>query len=71
MNYRYFIWILALLSLFTVAHAVELEEECIEEPVFNGLVCTYQANSDAAESILLIHGIGDNDYKQGGGHCRN
>lgn len=60
MNYRHFIWILPFLSLFSVAQAMELEEECIHEPVFNGQVCVYQANREAEQTILLVHGIGDN-----------
>ena len=32
-------------------------QECIEEPVFNGKVCVYQANPTATRSIVLIHGI--------------
>ena len=33
-------------------------EECIPEPVFEGKVCTLQANRDAKAGIILIHGLG-------------
>lgn len=33
-------------------------EECIEEPIFEGKVCTLQANRDAKIGVILIHGLG-------------
>jgi pimeloyl-ACP methyl ester carboxylesterase len=33
-------------------------EECIYEPVFEGKVCTLQANRDAKVGVILIHGLG-------------
>jgi pimeloyl-ACP methyl ester carboxylesterase len=33
-------------------------EECIEEPIFEGRVCTVQANRDAKVGVILIHGLG-------------
>lgn len=33
-------------------------EECIDEPVFEGRVCTLQANRDASVGVILIHGLG-------------
>jgi pimeloyl-ACP methyl ester carboxylesterase len=33
-------------------------EECIEEPIFEGKVCTLQANLDARIGVILIHGLG-------------
>jgi len=35
-----------------------LYQECIEEPVFEGKVCTVQANRDARTGVILIHGLG-------------
>ena len=32
-------------------------EECISEPVFEGKVCTLQANRDAKVGVILIHGL--------------
>ncbi len=60
MNYRYFTWILPFLIFTAATYAVDLEEECINEPVFNGSVCIYQANRNYKKTIFLIHGIGDN-----------
>ncbi len=34
------------------------QEECIDEPIFEGKVCTLQANPDAATGVILIHGLG-------------
>ncbi len=33
-------------------------DECIEEPIFEGRVCTVQANRDAKVGVILIHGLG-------------
>jgi pimeloyl-ACP methyl ester carboxylesterase len=33
-------------------------EECIEEPIFEGKVCTVQANRGASIGVILIHGLG-------------
>jgi pimeloyl-ACP methyl ester carboxylesterase len=33
-------------------------EECIEEPIFEGKVCTLQANRNAEVGVILIHGLG-------------
>lgn len=32
-------------------------EECIQEPIFEGSVCTVQANRNAKAGVLLIHGL--------------
>ena len=32
-------------------------QECIEEPIFEGRVCTVQANRDAKVGVILIHGL--------------
>ena len=37
--------------------ATETYQECIEEPIFEGRVCTMQANRDARIGVLLIHGL--------------
>lgn len=42
-------------------------EECIEEPIFEGRVCTVQANRDAKIGVVLIHGLGgsvESDWMQ-------
>lgn len=36
----------------------ETHEECIEEPVFEGRVCTVQVNRKAKFGVVLIHGLG-------------
>lgn len=33
-------------------------EECVSEPIFEGKVCTVQANRDASVGVILIHGLG-------------
>jgi pimeloyl-ACP methyl ester carboxylesterase len=33
-------------------------EECIQEPIFEGKVCTLQANPEAEVGVILIHGLG-------------
>jgi pimeloyl-ACP methyl ester carboxylesterase len=33
-------------------------EECIDEPIFEGKVCTVQSNRDAGIGVILIHGLG-------------
>jgi pimeloyl-ACP methyl ester carboxylesterase len=33
-------------------------EECITEPIFEGKVCTLQANPDGKVGVILIHGLG-------------
>ena len=40
-------------------------EECIVEPVFEGKVCTAQANREAKIGVILIHGLGGsvNDWR--------
>lgn len=60
MNYRRFIWILPFITLSQVSHAIQLDEECISEPVFEGKVCVYQANRESKQVVILVHGIGDN-----------
>ena len=35
----------------------DIHEECIEEPIFQGRVCTVQANRDARVGVILIHGL--------------
>jgi pimeloyl-ACP methyl ester carboxylesterase len=35
----------------------ENHEECINEPIFEGRVCTVQANRDARIGVILIHGL--------------
>ena len=41
-------------------------QECIDEPVFHGRVCTVQANRAAEVGVLLIHGLGGStdDWKK-------
>lgn len=41
-------------------------EECIDEPIFEGKVCTVQANLDAKIGVILIHGLGGSveDWKK-------
>ena len=41
-------------------------EECISEPVFEGKVCTLQANPNAKVGVILIHGLGGSidDWKK-------
>lgn len=48
-------WLQPAWSADAVAGAVE---ECIEEPIFEGRVCTLQANPDAEVGVILIHGLG-------------
>src|SRR5512142_1037240 len=45
--------------------ALATQEECINEPIFEGKVCTLQANRNAATGVILIHGLGGsiNDWK--------
>lgn len=33
-------------------------DECIEEPIFEGRVCTVQASREAKVGVILIHGLG-------------
>jgi len=40
----------------------DTHEECITEPVFEGNVCTLQANRDAKTGVILIHGL-DGSYE--------
>lgn len=40
------------------AWSADTFEECIAEPVFEGKVCTVQANRDARVGVILIHGLG-------------
>ena len=42
--------------------AIETHEECINEPIFEGKVCTLQANRDAKIGVILIHGM-DGSYE--------
>lgn len=35
-----------------------VSEECITEPIFEGKVCTLQANREAGVGVILIHGLG-------------
>ena len=60
MSYRLAIMIATWILLVPAAQAIELAEECIIEPVFQGEVCVYQANREAERAIVLVHGIGDN-----------
>jgi pimeloyl-ACP methyl ester carboxylesterase len=41
-------------------------EECIEEPIFEGKVCTAQFNRSAKTGVILIHGLGGSvdDWKK-------
>ncbi|MDO8989580.1 MAG: alpha/beta hydrolase [Sideroxyarcus sp.] len=36
----------------------DVVEECIAEPIFEGKVCTLQANREAETGVILIHGLG-------------
>lgn len=42
-----------------------IQEECILEPIFEGKVCTVQANQTASIGVILIHGLNGsvNDWK--------
>jgi len=62
-----FRFILAL-SALAVLHSAwgtessdEPHDECISEPIFEGRVCTLQANRDAKTGVILIHGL-DGSY---------
>lgn len=34
-----------------------LNKNCITEPVFNGRACVYEANPNAAETLVFVHGL--------------
>jgi pimeloyl-ACP methyl ester carboxylesterase len=34
-----------------------IDRECIDEPVFGGVACIYQANRTATQTIVLVHGL--------------
>ncbi len=61
MRYRHFKWLELFFALYlpTATGAVEMTEDCITEPIFQNKVCTYQTNPRAANTILLVHGIGE------------
>lgn len=57
---RLFLVLLAFMCLQPVWGSDEIpgtDEECIEEPIFEGKVCTVQANRDAKVGVILIHGL--------------
>jgi len=45
-------------SAWGVDAVTDTFDECIEEPIFEGRVCTVQANRDAKVGVILIHGLG-------------
>lgn len=49
------VWVQFAWSAEAIPEAVE---ECIEEPIFEGKVCTRQVNLDARIGVILIHGLG-------------
>lgn len=49
-----FMW---LQSAWCVETVTATYDECIEEPIFEGRVCTVQANRDAMIGVILIHGL--------------
>ena len=58
---RYFLVLLACFCVHPALAATTdsgLYRECIDEPVFEGRVCTVQANRDAKIGVILIHGLG-------------
>ncbi len=34
-----------------------LSRVCVDEPIFSGLVCVFEANKGAARTVVLVHGI--------------
>ena len=58
MNHRPLFWLWLLLFCRSL-HAMEVDTECVAEPVFGGEVCIHQANREASQTILLLHGLGD------------
>lgn len=57
---RLFLVLLAFMCLQPVCAGEAIpgtDEECIEEPIFEGKVCTVQANRDAKIGVILIHGL--------------
>ncbi|MFZ2163720.1 MAG: alpha/beta hydrolase [Sideroxyarcus sp.] len=49
------VWLQTAWCADTIPGAVE---ECMEEPIFEGKVCTLQANPTAETGVILIHGLG-------------
>lgn len=50
---------LALLALWPVGGAwAQFTRTCVSEPVFEGQVCFHEANGGAAQTVVLVHGIG-------------
>lgn len=45
-------------SAWCAAVIADTDEECISEPIFEGRVCTIQANRGAKTGVILIHGLG-------------
>lgn len=39
---------------------IGLTETCSPEPIFKGVACIYEANKDAKETIVLVHGLNAN-----------
>lgn len=38
--------------------AAGFKEKCIQEPVFNGQACIFQANTRANKTVVVVHGLG-------------
>jgi pimeloyl-ACP methyl ester carboxylesterase len=49
---------ITMLTAFNVnANKSTIHKECIDEPIFNGSACVYQANKAAKKTIILVHGL--------------
>ncbi len=57
---RAILWVAACVwmqSAWSAEATVGGDAECIDEPIFEGKVCTVQANRDAKVGVILIHGL--------------
>ncbi|WP_303903337.1 alpha/beta fold hydrolase [Thiohalomonas denitrificans] len=51
--------IVILFSMIPVAAiGTSIDSNCIDEPIFEGEVCVYEANTGAEQAVVLVHGIG-------------
>jgi pimeloyl-ACP methyl ester carboxylesterase len=44
-----------------------LQQDCIDEPVFNSTACIYEANPGADETVVLVHGLNGQARRDWGG----
>lgn len=53
-------WLILVLLVSWPAGAAwaQLPRDCMSEPVFEGRVCYHEANGAAAQTVVLVHGIG-------------